>query len=49
MLEFDPHPEVCEAINFVGDSGPGFAQADFDNMKERLVINVTRVGCVKLS
>ena len=32
-------PEVCEAINYVGD-GPGFAQADFDNMKERFVIHV---------
>ena len=31
-------PEVCEAINFVGDAGPGFSQADFDNMKDRFVV-----------
>ena len=31
-------PEVCEAINYVGDAGPGFSQADFDNMKDRLVV-----------
>ena len=31
------YPQVCAAINFVGDAGPGFSQADFDNMKERSV------------
>jgi len=36
-------PEVCEAINYVGD-GPGFAQADFDNMKERYKSQLNILG-----
>ena len=47
----DGGPEVCEAINFIGDSGPGLAQADFDNMKERYKsqLNIDGTGAVVAS